>query len=101
MVQRKKISKPDLGGWLDNMAERCELVGPAKDEEVHQFRPVSSSAELDLECADADIVTTLEMKTKCGIGKCGRCNMGDKYICRDGPVFTFERLREIPGALEA
>jgi len=49
----------------------------------------------------ADIVTTLEMKMKCGVGKCGRCNIGDKYICRDGPVFTFEELRGIPGALEA
>jgi NAD(P)H-flavin reductase len=50
--------------------------------------------------ADADIVTTLEMKMKCGVGKCGRCNIGDKYICRDGPVFSFEQLRSIPGALE-
>ena len=54
----------------------------------------------DLDYADANIVTTLEMKMKCGVGKCGRCNIGDKYICRDGPVFTFEQLREIPGALE-
>lgn len=51
--------------------------------------------------ADADIVTTLEMKMKCGVGKCGRCNIGDMYICRDGPVFTFDQLRRIPGALEA
>jgi sulfhydrogenase subunit gamma (sulfur reductase) len=51
--------------------------------------------------ADADMITTLEMKMKCGVGKCGRCNIGDKYICRDGPVFTFEQLRRIPGALEA
>jgi NAD(P)H-flavin reductase len=51
--------------------------------------------------ADADIITTLEMKMKCGVGKCGRCNIGDLYICRDGPVFTFEQLRRIPGALEA
>jgi len=50
--------------------------------------------------ADADIVTTLEMKMKCGVGKCGRCNIGDKYICRDGPVFNYEQLRTIPGALE-
>jgi len=50
--------------------------------------------------ADANIVTTLEMKMKCGVGKCGRCNIGDKYICRDGPVFTFEQVMSIPGALE-
>lgn len=55
----------------------------------------------DMGYADADIVTTLEMKMKCGVGKCGRCNIGDQYVCRDGPVFTFEQLRRIPGALEA
>lgn len=54
----------------------------------------------ELGYAGADIITTLEMKMKCGVGKCGRCNIGDKYICRDGPVFDFEELRNIPGALE-
>ncbi|HBT95860.1 MAG TPA: hydrogenase [Coriobacteriia bacterium] len=47
--------------------------------------------------AESDIITTLEMKMKCGIGKCGRCNIGSKYICLDGPVFTMEELKELPG----
>lgn len=38
------------------------------------------------------IVTSLEMRMKCGIGLCGRCNIGSKYVCRDGPVFTHEEL---------
>jgi len=38
--------------------------------------------------ADENILTTLEMRMKCGIGKCGRCNVGNKYICLDGPVFS-------------
>jgi len=46
------------------------------------------------------IVTTLEMKMKCGVGKCGRCNIGSRYVCRDGPVFTFEELKMLPGELE-
>ena len=46
---------------------------------------------------DAQIVTTLEGKMKCGLGKCARCNVGDKYICQDGPVFT---LAQISGLLE-
>jgi sulfhydrogenase subunit gamma (sulfur reductase) len=41
------------------------------------------------------IITSLEMKMKCGIGKCGRCNIGCKYICKDGPVFSYEELQEI------
>ena len=31
--------------------------------------------------------TTLELRMKCGVGKCGRCNIGSKYVCKDGPVF--------------
>ena len=38
--------------------------------------------------SDDNVITTLEMRMKCGIGKCGRCNVGSKYICLDGPVFT-------------
>jgi len=39
------------------------------------------------------IITTLERRMKCGIGICGRCNIGDKYVCVDGPVFTYAELR--------
>ncbi len=43
------------------------------------------------------IYTTMELRMKCGIGKCGRCNIGDKYVCKDGPVFRFDELDELPG----
>jgi NAD(P)H-flavin reductase len=39
---------------------------------------------------------SLEMKMKCGIGKCGRCNIGGAYVCTDGPVFSLARLGELP-----
>jgi NAD(P)H-flavin reductase len=42
------------------------------------------------------VYTTLELKMKCGFGKCGRCNIGDKYVCRDGPVFRCDELDEMP-----
>ena len=42
------------------------------------------------------IYTTLELRMKCGIGKCGRCNVGTKYVCKDGPVFRFDELDELP-----
>ena len=50
----------------------------------------------DLSFADADIYTTLENRMKCGIGKCGRCNVGSVYVCKDGPVFTLEQLKRLP-----
>jgi len=45
------------------------------------------------------IYTTLEYRMKCGIGMCGRCNIGRLYICKDGPVFSYETLKDIPGAI--
>jgi NAD(P)H-flavin reductase len=45
---------------------------------------------------DDQIVTTLEGRMKCGIGKCGRCNIGPEYICLDGPVFNLAHLRKLP-----
>jgi len=38
------------------------------------------------------IYTTLEMKMKCGLGKCGRCNIGEHYVCLDGPVFSHAQI---------
>jgi len=40
------------------------------------------------------VITTLEMKMKCGLGQCGRCNAGPLYVCKDGPVFTYARIKE-------
>jgi NAD(P)H-flavin reductase len=46
-----------------------------------------------------EIVTSLEMRMKCGIGLCGRCNIGSKYVCRDGPVFTYEQIQALPAEM--
>ena len=43
-----------------------------------------------------DIITTLENKMKCGVGKCGRCNVGPFYVCKHGPVFSYEDLEKMP-----
>lgn len=46
----------------------------------------------ELEFADDQILTTLEKRMKCGIGKCARCGFGEKYVCLDGPVFSQKEL---------
>jgi NAD(P)H-flavin reductase len=45
---------------------------------------------------DEDIFTTLENRMKCGFGKCGRCNVGTVFVCKDGPVFTYAQLKNLP-----
>jgi NAD(P)H-flavin reductase len=41
------------------------------------------------------IVTTMERRMECGVGKCGHCNIGKSYVCLDGPVFSYQQLREL------
>lgn len=42
--------------------------------------------------ADEQMIMTLEAKMKCGIGRCGRCNMGETFVCLDGPVFSYTQV---------
>ena len=46
--------------------------------------------------SDDAIYTTLENRMKCGLGKCGRCNVGNVYVCKDGPVFTARQVKAMP-----
>ncbi len=43
-----------------------------------------------------NIVSTLERYMKCGVGKCGHCAIGHKYVCVDGPVFTYKEIGKLP-----
>jgi NAD(P)H-flavin reductase len=45
--------------------------------------------------ADRDIYVTLERHMKCGIGLCGRCQLGPRFLCKDGPVFAFDTIRDL------
>ncbi len=50
----------------------------------------------ELGFTEEQVYTTLELRMKCGVGKCGRCNIGSKYVCKDGPVFRFDEIAELP-----
>ena len=43
-----------------------------------------------------NIIMSLENRMKCGLGICGRCNVGPEYVCKDGPVFTLAQLNQMP-----
>ena len=51
---------------------------------------------LELGFKKEDMILSLENRMKCGIGKCGRCNVGPRYVCVDGPVFTYAQLEHLP-----
>jgi NAD(P)H-flavin reductase len=46
--------------------------------------------------ADENIISTLERYMKCGVGKCGHCAIGYKYVCIDGPVFNYKQMKNLP-----
>ena len=54
------------------------------------------AALVEMGFSKEQVYTTLELRMKCGVGKCGRCNIGSKYVCKDGPVFRFDELGELP-----
>ena len=76
----------------------CKDVAPSKDNSVALIcgPPIMIRFTLpvffDLGFSKENIITSLEMRMKCGIGKCGRCNVGSKYVCKDGPVFSLAEL---------
>ena len=79
----------------------CKEVGPSADNAVTLIcgPPIMIRFTLpvffELGFAKENIYTSLEMRMKCGIGKCGRCNVGSKYVCKDGPVFSLAELDKL------
>lgn len=51
---------------------------------------------LDVGYKPENIYLSMEKNMSCGIGKCGHCQLGKFLVCRDGPVFTYDQLKDIP-----
>lgn len=51
------------------------------------------------ELPERQIVLSLERRMKCGLGKCGHCQINDKYVCQDGPTFTLDEVKGLEEAL--
>ncbi len=48
---------------------------------------------------DKDIIVSLERRMKCGVGKCGHCQIDGVYVCQDGPVFSLDSISHLAEAL--
>ncbi|HIE43732.1 MAG TPA: oxidoreductase [Candidatus Omnitrophica bacterium] len=55
---------------------------------------------LDLGFKDENIYLSMEKNMSCGIGKCGHCRIGIYYVCRDGPVFSYDKIKNFPNIWE-
>ncbi len=93
---------PDWKGEVGFVPTVVEKLAPSGDNSVAIIcgPPIMIKYTLPvmqkLGFTDENIITTLENRMKCGCGKCGRCNIGSVYVCKDGPVFNYTQLKELP-----
>jgi len=55
---------------------------------------------LELGFKPEEIYLSMEKNMSCGLGKCGHCRMGRYYVCKDGPVFTYDKIKDMPDIWE-
>ena len=60
----------------------------------------SAEALIDRGVAPGRVHVSMERNLKCAVGHCGHSQLGPEFVCRDGPVFTFERMRSAFGMRE-
>jgi len=93
---------PDWKGEIGFVPMVLEKLAPSSDNTVAVLcgPPVMIKFTMPvlkkLGFQDKDIYTTLENRMKCGFGKCGRCNVGKVFVCKDGPVFSYEQILTLP-----
>ncbi len=78
---------------IDAAKTTCVVVGPPI---MYKFVIIEAKKA---GIADEDIVVSLERRMKCGVGKCGHCQINELYCCQDGPVFKYSDITSVPEAL--
>lgn len=87
-------------GFIPTITEQEAPPGDAETYAIICAPPIAikfTQPVLDRLGYDPDhIIQSLENRMKCGIGMCGRCNIGKEFVCKDGPVFTLAQLGSMP-----
>lgn len=98
-----------MGGWRGNVGVVPSLIAKAPFDPLHTVAMVCGPevmmrfTVLELQkhgVAAENILVSMERNMKCGIGFCGRCQYGPTFICKDGPVFRYDRIRNLFGMRE-
>jgi NAD(P)H-flavin reductase len=79
---------------LDVSLDRCVAVacGPPVMMKFVTFKLIA-----ELKLPPASLYLSMEKNMSCGIGKCGHCRLGPYFVCQDGPVLTYDKIKDIPG----
>ena len=100
----------DMGDdrWGGNVGVVTSLIPQIKQELENAVVPICGPpimykfvlmALAEYGLSPEDIYLNLERKMKCGVGKCGHCQINDMYCCMDGPVLKYSDLAAIPEAI--
>ncbi len=84
---------PQIRDRIDPGNTKAFIVGPPV-----MYRFVIRELE-DMGLDDADIIVSLERRMECGVGKCGHCQIEGVYVCQEGPVFTYDSIKDLMEAL--
>ncbi len=93
------------GQWKDNVGVVTTILNPADVDIKNAVAVVcgppimmkfATLKLLEFGFAPKDIYLSMEKNMSCGVGKCGHCMIGKYYVCKDGPVFTYEQIKEYP-----
>jgi NAD(P)H-flavin reductase len=93
------------GQWKDNIGVVTTILRP-EDVNIQNAVAIVCGPPIMMKFASLDLVKkgfklediylSMEKNMSCGIGKCGHCMLGKYYVCKDGPVFTFDQLKDYP-----
>jgi len=78
---------------LDEQNTVAAIVGPPV---MYKFVILSLKGK---RIPDENIYMSLERRMKCGVGKCGHCQINDSYVCQEGPVYHYPRIKELEEAI--
>lgn len=90
-------------GVITTLLPKLENVNPAETYVIIVGPPVMYKYVImnlhDMEFSDQNIIVSLERRMKCGVGKCGHCQMDNIYVCQDGPVFYYDDIKHLKEAI--
>jgi NAD(P)H-flavin reductase len=98
------VDVPD-DGWQGNVGVVTSLLSKIKIDDVKRTTAFVCGPPIMIRftirdllkmCfAEDDIITSMERRMECGLGKCGHCSIGKAHVCTDGPVFSYRQLKEL------
>ena len=92
-----------VGSWRGNVGVVTNLIGKAPFDPLNTLAYIcgpeimmrfTAFALLKRGVVDERIFVSMERNMKCGIGLCGHCQMGSEFICKDGPVYRYDKIKD-------